>query len=287
MSYSSTTVLESQLDWLTVAAHTSEHAHSLALLAADLTAAEARARAKTSPFRLMGYEGWRTGRVRFGMRDEWALLQLSGDLAEQRVTEVLPVADSITRVDFAVTARTAEPDPHVGGNAYLMATHHAADHPKAAMVSRTTDNKGGETLYIGHRSSDYFFRLYNKHAEALSRGDDAEADRYLNCWRYELECKGLAAAPLAMAAAGAGDRPSHVQSLVYHYSRDHGIEPVFSVDGDRVLRPGFRRRSDYESRLRWFQRAVRPSIQWALSHGDRQSVIDALGLGEGVNDLDA
>lgn len=278
MSHSSTTVIESQVDWLTCATHTDVKTHQLSKVVGRLVAEEARAKMRPRPFRLNGYEGYAVGRVRAGWRGSAGLVQLSGQMAEDNLAEMADLADSITRIDIAVTAQTAEANPHIGGNHYDEACNHYAQGPGRALPSRTTDAAGGYTVYVGHRTSDFFLRIYNKEAEQRADHDERGAERYHNCWRYELELKGLVAPSVALHCAATSDRPAYVQGYVYGYARAHGLEPVFGYEGDRVLLPGFRRRTDRDSRLRWFAKQVAPAIREALSQGDAEEVLDALGL---------
>lgn len=281
MANTPATVIESQVDWLTVSAHGTDRAHGLAWLAHEWAQAEKSAENKLRKWNLAGYTGQMVGRVRWGQRDEHAtLVQLSGQLAEDHLDELVELCDGITRVDLAVTVRTAEPDPHVGPNAYLLGTWHNRDHPNSALTWRVTDARKGETVYIGKRESDYFARLYNKEQECISNDDAPGALRYANCWRYELECKGLAAPTIALSAHSAPNRSSYCQGAVHSFYAGHGVEPIFRPDGERVLLPGFRRRSDAESRLRHLGRNVKPTIDWLREAGRLSDALAVLGLAE-------
>ena len=273
------TVIESQIDWLTLGWDDGPKADRAEAWAFARAQAERRAGYRELPFRLLGFEGWTVGRVRLGRRSDALLLQLSGDLADVYADTLVPLADRLSRIDLAVTVRLQEADDLLGENTYAQAEAHWQENHKRAQPSLIQDAAGGCTAYVGKRSSDRFLRVYNKFAESVAGGDPAAIARYPNCWRYELESKGLAARPTALAAVGASDRPAHIQQYLYDYTVDHGIFPAFAATGDRVLQPGFRRRSDYGTRLAWVRKSVNPAIKQMLEEGDRAEILDALGLG--------
>lgn len=278
MPHSTNVLVESQLDWLTCAAHTERGATTLALLArawADTTETDV---ARPTPFRLKGYQGWQRGRVRLGERPGAALIQLSGDLARSHFDTLIPLVDNVSRIDLAATVRLAETDPDVGQRSYAEAVAFYGRHSKAAIPSFHGDADGGYTCYVGDRSSDWFLRIYNKEAE--SRADLDQARHYERCWRYELEVKGGTANALAghLLANGPDARAGDVQSMVWEYVHRHGIEPTFDRSTGAKLIPGFRRRSDRDSKLAWLAKSVKPACDWLAETGDSRDVYEALGL---------
>jgi DNA relaxase NicK len=278
MSECTATVIESQLDWLTLAVHNHQKTDQLRDHAQRWAEREVKNGERVAPWRLNGYIGWRAGRVRYGERENAGLVQLSGDLAAARFDTLWPLRDNVSRLDVAVTVRADPPQPDHGRQAYLAAVAFREAHPRAARPSQHADADGGWTTYIGDRSSDYFLRVYDKEAEQRGDHDDAGAERYRACWRYELECKGFSAASVGLSLARAADRPAFCQSLLHQYACAHGIEPIFADDGQRVLSPGFRRRSDRDTRLAWLHRSVKPAIEYLLQTGTREEVMQALGL---------
>jgi DNA relaxase NicK len=273
-------VIEAQVDWLTAGFSEGERADRAAAWAFSRAQREKREGAREAPFRLLGFEGYAVGRIRYGTRGADAIIQLSGQLAEDYLGDVLPNADRVSRLDLAVTVRLPRPDPFLGESTYAQACNYRAEHPSAARPWIVQDDDGGCTAYVGDRASDRFLRVYNKEAEALGRADAKEASHYKRCWRYELECKGTTALPVARAAHSAVDRRSFLQQQLHNYCLRHGIEPVFRPDDNGLLVPGFRRRSDAESRLTWLRKSVNPAILSLLEVRDREDILDALGLGE-------
>lgn len=277
MEYS-TRVLESQLDWLTLAVHSERKNLELEHVASDLARdSEARTNDRV-PFRLNGYVGWRCGRVRYGTRRAAGLVQLSGDLAQIHFRQLYPLHDSLTRLDLAVTARTPRHDGILGQSHYWSACDWKLIHPQAALPSAIQDQAGGWTTYLGHRACDWFLRIYDKQRECESQHDDEGAVAYENCWRYELETKGRAASVVAQALNGTTDDRQWIRSFVHGYCTSHGILPPWQPGGPPERLHGLRRRSDAESRLRWVTRSVAPSVRWLVDHGYGTDVREALGI---------
>jgi len=277
---SSTTVLESQVDWLTCGVHTDAKQVELEHLAIGWAKPEMADGHRMVPFRLLGFEGWRAGRVRYGTRTTGGLLQLSGDLAAQHLGQLVGLADSISRVDLAVTCRTPVLQDGVAQRHYQEALAHLAAHPRAAMPWLVQNARNGETCYVGDRSSDWFLRVYNKQRQQEQVGDAKGQLHYAGCWRYELEVKGCPAELVANRLAESADTATDVQCAVHAHCRGHGFSPLFEHTGGTQLVGGFRRQSDYDTRLRWLTRSVAPAVKWMLEQDGRADVLRALDLGE-------
>jgi len=271
-------VIESQVDWLTASAYGRERTAYFALLAATASVGETAHGDETLSFRLNGYQGWRTGRVRYGERENAGLIQLSGELAHTWFDDVYSHADHVTRLDVAVTVDTGVEDPLLGKQAYDAACQLREVRPHLAQPWCVHDANGGWTTYVGARTSDWFLRLYDKHAEAVADHDDVAAGQYERCWRYELEAKGMAAPALAREVYKSLTRASYIRGYVARWCTDHGIIPAYGMEGDVAKLSALRRRSDRTTRLQWLGKSVAPAVRWLLETGDRTEVLEALGL---------
>jgi DNA relaxase NicK len=279
MSDSTGVVIESQVDWLTVSAHGEKSADRLLDLGHSLAEVERELGNKRKPWRTMGYDGTHVGRVEFGQRDSAStILRLIGQLAEDQLGVALSVSDQATRIDLAATWRATPADPYIGPNAYSLATMRYEANKRRALPSQTSDGAKGYTMKLGVRTSDNYFRLYNKETECIALGDKPGAARYKDCWRFELEMKGGNVRKVAETAFDLEDRAAYVQSYLHQYCEAHGLQPPFDDDGGRVLLPGFRRRSDADSRLAHLEKNVRPTIDWLRDQGRLEAALDALGL---------
>ena len=279
MLESTAVVIESQPDYLTCSAHGADAAANLHLWALLRQHEQEQAGNRLRPFRLQGYEGIGCGAVEWGRRDAAAVLvRLAGDVAAVHLSDALSLADRVSRVDLAVTVRFRPADPHVGSNTYFQAEQFHTANPPSALPWRVTDADGGSTTYVGKRGSDNMLRVYNKEAECLAAHDDEGVKRYEACWRFELEAKGGMAQPLARAVDERSDRAAYIQAYVHGWAVAHGILPLWEPSGSQALIPGFRRRSDADTRLLHLARNVRPTVDWLLANGYGDRVRDTLGL---------
>jgi hypothetical protein len=274
----STSVLEAQLDYLTITEHSDAAVRNLRLVASELSGYELAEKQRARPFAINGYVGWRVGRVSYGERQTAGLLQLSGQLAEDWAGSLVGESTHVTRVDTAVTVRYSPSNPLLGDSLYQQALGFYSEHPRSALPWRVEDANGGATVYLGSRKSPTFFRAYFKEAEAREEGDSEQYARYQAAWRYELESHDAAADTLCRSALAAPSRAAHCQGVVWEYMRAHGLDSGWDPVSGPVYVGGFRRRSDYQSRLRWFARSVAPAVRWAIDLGDRAEVLNALGL---------
>lgn len=279
MHDSSGVLIESQVDWLTASAHGKERSQRMLDVAHHVAKEEAAQGNQKRRWRLMGYEGHRVGRIAYGRRDNAScLVQLSGDAAEQSLVDVLRESDVVTRIDLAATWRATPPDPLMGRNQYALAELWHRGHPRSARPWFVGDSDGGFTCYLGSRESATFLRIYDKGAESFAQGDAPGIERYRGCWRFELEAKAAMASALATMVADREDRAEYVRGYLVSFLEAHGMSAPFLASQPVALLPGFRRRSDAESRLKHLARNVRPTVEWLMANGYRDRVREALGF---------
>jgi len=278
LTHSSAAIIESQIDYLTCATHNAKTTRKWARLAHTLAMREETPTERVTPFHVGGYEGWHCGRLSFGTREAAGLFQCSGDLGRQVFDTLMPDADSVSRIDIAVTARLDPSQRKPGFRHYNEARDWYKSHPAAARPSYHGDADDGYTVYIGNRTSDRYFRCYDKAAE--SAADPKQAEHYAACWRYELESKKAASMPLArhLYSLSPDDRADYIRDALYSYCYKHGLRPVFYPQDALKLVPGFRRRSDRDTRLGWLDRTVRPVVEWLIETGNEAEVMASLGL---------
>lgn len=280
MVHYSGTVIESQPDWLSVSAHGETRARLLLELGVRLVEEEKARGNRPHKARLMGYEGIQCGRVTYGQRDTHATrLALSGDSANANLDVAVALADTVTRLDLAVTCRLDQPAHDLGAEACEAALAFRQVKHRAAKPWAVFDADGGYTLYLGERASENFFRLYNKEAQQRKEMGASYDGRYDNCWRYELETKATVPHLILKKLLPAKDRGEWIRSYLHAYVQAHGLEPPFDVAGALALIPGFRRKSDRDSKLNHLAKNVRPTVQWLMGIGAGDEVRDALGLG--------
>jgi len=270
-------VIESQVDWLTVIGPDDRQTLALRHTALSLQALEQGQGMVIRPFVLLGYAGQQCGRVRWGIRADRCLVQVSGEMASDYLDALVAVADKVTRIDVAVTVQYRGALPSVASDHYKVLT--SPDRPAnlRGMVKLVTDSLGGETVYVNQRSAETFLRCYNKERE------DPRNQRYLRCYRYECECKGGSAVRVVSNRPGVTDRPAWCASLVHDLFSRRGFVLDWQPANHYVLRRGFSRRADNTRRLEWLRRQVKPVIAQLFADGKREATFDALGLADVSN----
>lgn len=182
------------------------------------------------------------------------------------------VGPKVTRVDLQVTVLHAAPTPSIHD---ILAQLPRDKHHFSAVVPL---NEEGGTLYIGHRASDMFARLYDKGAQL----GGPIPPRLL--WRYEVEYKRKPAQECATNLWGptttADDRRGYILKNVEHFFREHGMPVPFMAPADdlhSVIRYGTRQQ-DAEKTLKWLTQQVHPAILRLSLEGKADAVAEALGL---------
>lgn len=278
--HSSTVVLESQPDWITAVCDGGNRVNGINARIDVLLRGEKVQGNQERPFRVGEYVGAQCGRVRVGQFNHRLLVQLSGDLAAVHLDWFRARADAFTRLDLAVTVQTLRYDPHVAETAYAEASTFRLTHPRSAVPSLVLNGAGGSTCYIGKRTSDRYFRAYDKEQECRASDDPDATARYARSWRFELELHDDAATNVVHALPDGPARALWIAGYIAGYQRAHGQEPIFDPMSAPVHVGGFRRRSDRESRLDWLSRSVAPSVRWLLESTPRDEVLKRLGLVE-------
>lgn len=265
------TIVEMQLDWLTLTAKSgplsvllAAHAHKRAVL-------QECSGDYLKPFTWKGYAGEHCGPVTWGVRKDGAMAQFSGPSAGDNFDEFYPLADHATRVDLQVTCRYEPFDPAL---AWLLFSDpqrpvHVAG--TSARWSFQTSDDGGATVYIGKYSSDQLARLYDKGAESSEPGYD-------HCWRFELQLKSTLAARAGDLLYRATDRQRFLRDYVYQHFTQRGLCPGFDDHTPIVLNPVLRPATDAQHKLDYLAATIAPLVSRLTNAGYAEQAITALGL---------
>ena len=272
------TLIESQVDWLTVTSHDQSDLGALSVVGTTLAAQEAEGGNRLTPWRWLGYVGWHCGRASVGTSPQGTVVRLSGDLANSAFAEATEASEHVSRLDLAATVRLDEQDLFYELRRWEEYKRWAATVGGDHAGHYIEDHKGAATAYIGSRTSDVMLRIYNKEGETKANGDQAERERYKNCHRYELELKNARACATA-AALGISESPTPaILGWVAGFLSARGISTQDVSLDLLALEPGFRRRSDTDSKLGWLASQVQPTMRWLADHGHTEDLIRVLGL---------
>lgn len=248
------TVGECSIDWVTATAASVDAASSLACLAERIVCDGLAEGHERGPWSQYGYIGECIEGLSWGRRKDGTILRVSGFTAAAYGWDVLERAENVSRLDIQCTVKTDPQLEGVAARAYkqLLAAGDAGR--KGAECSMVCNSRGGSTAYIGRRSSDKYFRLYDKQRES-------GAEWYTGCWRYELEVKNEPALALARHLVSVTDRPSAIRDTVYQYCVTHGLQPIFDRGTDGMQLPAVRPVTDYGRTCKWLNEQVRSSAQ--------------------------
>jgi len=264
-------VKEAQVDWLTLTFRDGGKWKAAELAAEHALDQEKGDGADESVLRFQGYDGRQAGRVGFGVRDDGALVRLSGELADAGLRDLLPLASNVSRIDLAVTVQLPPHYPNPMTEGFRLGPITKPARGSAPDYQIIQHSRQGTTLYVGNRRSPRFGRVYDKWRES-------QLDFYRGCTRYELEAKGKLAARLAAAVAFAADRRSTIRVLVRDYFEPRGVVAPWADDDDDMHISSYRPRTSDFSRLHWLGTQVKGVVDDLRARGRGADVAAALGV---------
>lgn len=230
---------------------------------------------ETAAWSWMGYEGESLGGMSWGRRDDTDILRCSGGTAERMFDTFAHYQGNCSRLDVALTLRWPTPERHVASQAYTRLVSQS-DATKRRLYSLITNSHGGETLYVGSRSSDQFGRLYDKDAEQkLAR---------ISCrWRYEVEFKADRAAKVLELLQDSRQRGIMYLGIVRGFFEPRGVKLPPLADEQEIKVEVIAPPRQVDQQLAWLRDQVRPVVGRLKRLGFEASVIEALRL-EGTAD---
>lgn len=267
------TVVESCVDYLTATSQHADNSKDLWALGWALFHDEIALGYDPRPFSWLGYEGLGTKHVTIARRDDGAMLRLSERAAHEHWQQAVNLAESVSRIDFAVTARFPEYIGTLAQLSYVTSRAYANARGEKLRSKLILSDTEGSTLYLGKRTSDLFARLYDKDRESND-------PRFRNCWRWELEIKHEKGKYAAELLAKAPDPEVEVRGTVFHHFVTRGVVVPWRNTVSRGLPPAPARDTDDERRLRWLREQVAPVVGKLLGRIPKARVVKALGVND-------
>jgi hypothetical protein len=219
--------------------------------------------------RFFGYEGEQCGRILYGKRTDGALVRLTSSLAHDEAMLFEPDAAHCTRLDIQVTAELAGAHPDFLKRIYESqgASNGVQGRPSKYTHIRSTD--GGQTLYVGSRSSMRFGRVYDKGVEQKSH----EPGR---CFRWELEIKDVLADQAVAMLVGSVDVQRSILGLVGSFFSERNVPVLWSVPSieEKFIIP--RIVTDDASSLKWLRGPVATTVARLMETVGPEQTISAL-----------
>jgi len=275
------TTQDASIDWLTV---TAKDRGVREILYSEASRWFAHAKDEgfaQRPWRFKGYDGWSIRGLRWGDRKDSSIIMLSGIAAQMNYAACLAFAQNITRIDLAVTVTLAEPRENVARKAYdYLTLNGTAKCPNKRRYTYIENSQGGQTFYVGSRTSDQYGRLYDKGREE----GEALGIPKGKIWRYEVEFKAYRAKRVGQQVlAVAKNLESHpndeIAGTVYKWFLSRGVNPIIKLDKDvAFLTDVSLEVSDDETSLHWLSTQVSPTVVRLCNNGKKDETLRALGL---------
>lgn len=267
----STLVLSTGIDYLTATQRPGPSTDLLKVLADRWIMARSSEGYQVKPWHWMGYDGECTDGISCGSRPDGWIIRLSGRVATTHGYQVLRLSRQVSRIDLQVTILDIGPWFNWAGECIRKALE---DERVKSGITRTTIIYGtpeGSTAYVGSRSSERYFRVYDKHAE--SKGAYP-----LGSWRWEVEWKGDRAQRVAERVKGQSATPQACLEYVTGAFGDYGIvlpcESLPSGWRDSCIHE----ETNDEKRLAWLEASIAPVVQRMIASLGPDTVMEALGL---------
>jgi DNA relaxase NicK len=226
------------------------------------------------PFRLHDIVGAQIGHVGWGQNDERYLIEFRGDAAHDWYQHYIGWEVSVSRIDLAVTVWFEDHTPELASIMYAAAREYWREIGKNQGYKYPTliDSEGGCTLYLGSRTSQRYFRLYDKWAQS-------EDPRFMFAWRFEIELKGELARVIWQDIGNGVDIYDIALHEVFGTMERYGIRPSDFEDYGKLRKiPRHGSPPDILTKLEWLQKQVRPSVEKLKDRGYEAAVRTILGL---------
>lgn len=249
-----------------------------------------------------GYEGQRTGGFTW-MRNPQGNVYISSssETSQEAFYTFAPMADNCSRLDLEVTVQFDRYVPRLARTEHdkLEAMDEAGEtrvaNGRPPIVRLASTAGGGQTLYLGDRTSRVFGRMYDKSRDpSLSEEGKYE---FRNCWRWEVETKDdYSRSALLFCKEKWANDPEYrlpqnlIAGTVLGWFADKSvIVPDLDTELERLhfSVQAVAKLTSIEKTLVWIMRQVRPAVERAIDWGFRDEILIALGLAKGVrSDLD-
>lgn len=257
-------------DYITLTAKPGRHMSRLGEIAKAHRHLMERDGFHVKPIKALGYTGEKYGNWFYGVRDDGAMLRVSGDDANTVVDALEDLVVNCSRIDVQITVKS------VPSNALwaVWAASEAESRRKSevgcnwASLSLLNRFGRGDTLTVGSRTSEKYGRLYDKDRESLDPS-------YGGCWRYEVEYKGEHAKSALQRLRTSPSLAQAAGMLAMQQWRAWCV-PIPDV-GLAETAPLFieKTKTDVERKKDWLMSQVLPSLAWLVDNG-YESVVDIL-----------
>lgn len=208
---------------------------------------------KIIPGGAFGFMGKKTRHALWGEKKGWAMLQISGGAAKRSHLLAKPGSQA-ARLDLQLTYWVGEENvERTIRQAYNGACDCEDPSRKHMQVNLIESRRRAQTLYVGSRASDVFFRVYDKFEESGK-------EEYRGCVRFELELKGRMSKACWKKLVDFDTTLRAMLEMVISMLAARGISvPSDDLDNQDLLHLK-KERTTLEGTLGWLSRQVAPAV---------------------------
>lgn len=218
------------------------------------------------------YDGFKSGSVSTGTRDDSAIVRIAGSLAREHYREAFDAGTNCSRVDTQVTVRPGVDAQRWISSEFKRALAWSNTLRKKPAVQMLWSNNGTATIYLNKRVSDQFGRIYDKGRESLLPVLDG-------CVRYEVEYKGDQAMHRLKSLVSSSTPHSVICSDLHQFFKLRTCRPPWKPEGTQTL-VLHRIPTDQSRQLQWMRECVSPTVRRLVECGLAQEVYDCLSLAD-------
>lgn len=219
----------------------------------------------------MGYTGYSVPGFNLGERHQDLMISASSERAREVWADLVQYADSVSRFDIAVTVWYNSDHREIARNYWEVINTMQEERSLGREYSIIQGLTGGDTLYVGKRSSSQFGRIYDK----MRQGGKEE---YTNAWRFEVEYKKPLSDEAAKQVFLADDRETCIASMVSEWFTSRLLPTPFQGSDEYSAIRTKRKETVLEEKLNWLRVQIAPTVNLLVSAGYRDSVLEALGI---------
>ena len=222
------------------------------------------------PRGMLGYYGVSAGNCFVGEREADSMVQFTGAHADRVFDRIYRSDAHISRIDLQVTVKTVEREHNVAKMAYKAATrdNNSLSPARRRKLYIIVGSDGGDTCYIGSPASDQRGRIYNKEVQS-------EDPEFTRCWRYETVHRNGHAVAVSQTVYARGREHSRVcATLCAAWFGKRGVDVNWFWSGILEPLPLVRTLpTDVETKLRWLDEQVKPTIRYLCTLGFRDTLL--------------
>jgi hypothetical protein len=264
-------ILESRIDYATITAKEGKRADILEARGRYWAATEATNGYTVTPWAWKGYLGETTNGVTWGRRTDDVIIRLSGKAAERYAPTAITYCDNVSRLDVQVTLQDQGMTVNWAERVYDIANTDSRVVGKQTKTSLIANKPSGATCYIGSRSSERYYRCYDKHAES-------DGTYPPGTWRYEVEYKAARALAVARRLQDQGFTPRSSAEVVQQAFANYGFNVPALLPETSWRDAGIKYQTTDERRLLYLSTSIAPMIDRLRETYALTTIQSALGL---------